>query len=260
MIKVNCATLPSQLIESELFGHEKGSFTGAVERRIGKFELANGGTIFLDEIGELPLELQAKLLRVLQEKEFERIGGKQTIKADVRVIAATNRNLEDEINAGRFRADLFYRLNVFPITVPPLRDRKEDLPLFVRHFSEKYAKAMGKSVKEISRTDFEVFMNYDWPGNIRELEHLIERATIVSRGQTLDFSDVKFVKNTRRDEDLSSFKSLEEMEKEYIISALRAANGKIMGKNSAAELLGLNGKTLGSKMRKLGIKREVMIS
>ncbi|HEX2961867.1 MAG TPA: sigma 54-interacting transcriptional regulator [Ignavibacteriales bacterium] len=260
MIKVNCATLPSQLIESELFGHEKGAFTGAVERRIGKFELANGGTIFLDEIGELPLELQAKLLRVLQEKEFERIGGKQTIKADVRVIAATNRNLEDEINAGRFRADLFYRLNVFPITVPPLRDRKEDLPLFVRHFSEKYAKAMGKSVKEISRTDFDVFMNYDWPGNIRELEHLIERATIVSRGQTLDFSDVKFVKNTRRDEDLSSFKSLEEMEKEYIISALRAANGKIMGKNSAAELLGLNGKTLGSKMRKLGIKREVMIS
>ncbi|MCU7494157.1 MAG: sigma 54-interacting transcriptional regulator [Ignavibacteria bacterium] len=260
MVKVNCATLPAQLIESELFGHEKGSFTGAMERRIGKFELANGGTIFLDEIGELPLELQAKLLRVLQEKEFERIGGKQTLKADVRVIAATNRNLEEEVNAGRFRADLFYRLNVFPITVPPLRNRKEDLPLFVRHFAEKYARSMGKRVKEISRADFEAFMNYDWPGNIRELEHMIERATIVSTGQTLDFSDVKFVKNNKKEEDFSSFKTLEEMEKEYIISALRATNGKIMGKNSAAELLGLNGKTLGSKMRKLGIKREVIIS
>ncbi|MDP4197647.1 MAG: sigma 54-interacting transcriptional regulator, partial [Bacteroidota bacterium] len=260
MIKVNCATLPSQLIESELFGHEKGSFTGAVERRIGKFELANGGTIFLDEIGELPLELQAKLLRILQEKEFERIGGKQTIKINVRVIAATNRNLEDEVNNGKFRADLFYRLNVFPIAVPPLRKRKEDIPLFVRHFAEKYAKSMGRNVKEIAKTDLDAFMNYDWPGNIRELEHIVERAIITSPGTTLDFSDVKFLRTIQKSEDLSTFKTLVEMEKEYIISALKAANGKIMGENSASEILGINGKTLGSKMRKLGIKRQIVIN
>jgi transcriptional regulator with GAF, ATPase, and Fis domain len=260
MVKVNCATLPAQLIESELFGHEKGSFTGAIERKIGKFELANGGTIFLDEIGEMPLELQAKLLRILQEKEFERIGGKQTIRADVRIIAATNRNLEEEVNSGRFRADLYYRLNVLPIIVPPLRNRKEDIPLFMQHFAEKYAKSMGRKVKEISNADLEAFMNYDWPGNIRELEHLIERASIISSGPALDFSDVKIFKTIRKPEDFSSFKPLVEMEREYIISALRAANGKIMGVNSAASLLGLNGNTLASKMRKLGIKREIVIN
>lgn len=260
ILKVNCAELSSQFIESELFGHETGAFPGAAERRTGKIELASGGTVFLDEIGVLPFRLQSKLLRVLQEKEFERFGGSQAIKADVRIIAATSRKLEEEVNAGRFSADLFCLLNVFPITLPPLRDRRDDIPLFIAHFMQKHAKAMGRKVMDISRSDLDAFMNYDWPGNIRELEYLIERATIISSGKMLDFSGLGFLKQTKKHEDVSSFKTLEEMEKEYIISALKAAKGKVMGKNSAAELLGLNGKTLGSKMRKLGIKREVTIS
>lgn len=260
LVRVNCATLPSQLIESELFGHEKGSFTGAVEKRIGKFELANGGTIFLDEIGEMPLELQAKLLRVLQEKEFERIGGKQTIKVNVRVVAATNRNLEAEVENGKFRADLFFRLNVFPITVPPLRKRKEDIPMFVQHFIEEYSRITGKAVKTVNKSDLNSLISYRWPGNVRELEHVIERAVIISGGHQLELSDFIAVPAAAGKEEVSRFRTLREIERQHIIDALTAANGKVTGENSASALLGINGKTLGSKMRKLGIKREIIIS
>ena len=259
MVKINCAALPSSLIESELFGHEKGSFTGAIERRIGKFELANDGTIFLDEIGELPIELQSKLLRVIQEKEFERIGGKNVIKVNIRIITATNRNLEKEVEEGKFRADLFFRLNVFPIHVPPLRERLEDLPLLVEYFTELYSKMVGKPVKPIIESDVDMLMKYDWPGNIRELEHIIERSVITSSGPRLEIYDTAFSKSIKQQVDMSAFKPLEQMEKEYIISALNAANGKITGDNSASSLLKINGKTLSSKMRKLGIKREIKI-
>ena len=259
-ITVNCAALPVQLIESELFGHEKGSFTGAIEKRIGKFEIANGGTIFLDEIGELPLEIQAKLLRVLQEKEFERLGGKSTVHSDVRIIAATNRNLEKEVEQGKFRNDLYFRLNVFPIIVPPLRERKDDIPLLVKYFIDKYSKKLGREVKSIKKSDLDILLKYDWPGNIRELEHIIERAIIVSEGSNLNFEKL-FGGNIRQTEqDFQSFKTLVENEKEHIINALKIANGKVTGENSAAQLLGINGKTLGSKMRKLKIKREFVIT
>jgi len=259
LVKLNCTALPTQLIESELFGHERGSFTGAVERRIGKFELANSGTIFLDEIGELPLELQAKLLRVLQEQEFERIGGKQTIKIDVRVIAATNRDLENEVKKGNFRPDLFFRLNVFPIALPPLRKRIDDIPLFVKYFSEKYAKKVGKPIKSIRRSDLEMLKQYEWPGNIRELEHLIERAVIVSNTPNLELSEIMSGKGDKPSIDIHDFKPLELVEKEYIMAALRATNGRVTGEKGAAKLLGINGKTLGSKMRKFGIKKEITI-
>jgi len=251
--------LPAQLIESELFGHEKGSFTGAYERRIGKFEVANGGTIFLDEIGELPLELQAKLLRVLQEKEFERLGGKNTISSDVRIISATNRDLEKEVEAGKFRADLYFRLNVFPIIVPPLRERKEDIPVLIKHFIEKYNKFVGKEVKSIKKNDLEQLMDYYWPGNVRELEHMVERATIISEGKNLNIEGFTAKKVKESEVSNEIFKTLEEIEKMHIINALRKAKGKVTGENSASELLGINGKTLGSKMRKLGIKREIII-
>jgi formate hydrogenlyase transcriptional activator len=259
-ITVNCAALPSQLIESELFGHEKGSYTGAIEKRIGKFEVADGGTIFLDEIGELPLEIQSKLLRVLQEKEFERLGGKSTIYSDVRIVAATNRNLEKEVASGKFRADLFFRLNVFPITVPPLRERIEDIPLLVKYFIDKYSKKIGKEVKSIGKNDLEILRQYSWPGNIRELEHSIERAIIISEGSNLNFQKLLDGNSTDTEYDLQSFKTLLEIEKEHIINALKIAKGKITGEGSAAQILDINGKTLGSRMRKLGIKREIVIN
>ncbi len=259
-ITVNCAALPVQLIESELFGHEKGSFTGAYERKIGKFEIADKGTIFLDEIGELPLEVQAKLLRVLQEKEFERVGGKGTIYSDIRIVAATNRNLEKEVAQGKFRADLFFRLNVFPIELPPLRERREDIPLLVKHFMEKYSKKIGKEIKSIRKTDLDMLKQHDWQGNIRELEHVIERAVIISQGNNIDFDNFTGlgIKITKVDTD--SFKSLAENEKEHIINALKISKGKVTGLNSAAQLLEINGKTLGARMRKLGIKRKVIIT
>lgn len=260
LVKINCAALPANLIESELFGHEKGSFTGAVEKRIGKFELANGSTIFLDEIGELPLELQSKLLRVLQEQEIERIGGRDTIKIDVRIISATNRNLEAEVEKGNFRKDLFFRLNVFPLNLPPLRKRTSDIPLFVKFFLEKYSKKIGKPVKAVKKTDLDTLMQYDWPGNIRELEHLIEKSVIISNGPNLEFSDFMMVKSLGSKVDKMQFKPLAEMERDYIIAALKAVNGKITGENSAAKLLNINGKTLSSKMAKLNIKREIFIS
>lgn len=260
LIKVNCAALPSQLIESELFGHEKGSFTGATERRIGKFELANGGTIFLDEIGELPLEVQAKLLRVIQEKEFERIGGHSVIRTDVRIIAATNRNLENEAEQGKFRSDLFYRLNVFPIDIPPLRNRREDIPEFINFFIELYCRRIGKPTMRVSETDLPRLLDYRWPGNVRELEHIIERSVVISNGPFLDLSDFRpapHLQNIRHQ--LQSFKTLEELETEHILQALELTQGRVSGEKGAARLLGINGKTLDSRMRKLGIRREIRI-
>ncbi|MCX6151117.1 MAG: sigma 54-interacting transcriptional regulator [Ignavibacteriales bacterium] len=259
-ITINCAALPVQLIESELFGHEKGSFTGAFEKKFGKFEIANKGTIFLDEIGELPLEVQSKLLRVLQEKEFERVGGKSTVYSDVRIIAATNRNLEKEIEQGKFRSDLFFRLNVFPIEIPPLRERADDIPLLVKHFIQNYSKKIGKDIKSIKKNDLEMLTQYNWPGNIRELEHVIERAIIISQGSKLSFENFKFGGDSESEAKKESFKSLIEIEKDHIINALKLANGKVTGANSAALLLKINGKTLGTRMRKLGIKRKDIIS
>ena len=189
MITVNCTALPANLIESELFGREKGAFTGSDARQIGRFELADGGTIFLDEIGEMPLELQSKLLRVIQDGEFERLGSPRTIKVDVRIIAATNRNLEEEIRNGRFREDLFYRLNVFPITIPPLRQRKEDIPLLVNHFVAKFNKKIGKKIETVSKDTLNALQEYHWPGNVRELESVIERAVITSQGTALQVLD-----------------------------------------------------------------------
>lgn len=255
LVKVNCAALPAQLIESELFGHEKGSFTGATETRIGKFELANGGTLFLDEVGELPFELQSKLLRVLQENEFERIGGCKTIKSNLRIIAATNRELEKEMQAGHFRSDLYFRLNVYPINLPPLRERLEDIPLFVNYFIKHYSKKLGKNVTSIKKSSMLLFEEYNWPGNIRELEHIIERAIINTQLSCLEINNAYFLGHKPVYFESDKFRPLIEIEKEYIIRALVAANGKVTGKNGAADLLKIHGKTLFSKMRKYGIKR-----
>jgi transcriptional regulator with GAF, ATPase, and Fis domain len=254
MIKVNCAALPEHLIESELFGHEKGSFTGAIERKLGKFELANNGTLFLDEIGELPLDLQVKLLRVLQEREIERIGGRGTIPVDVRIIAATNRNIEKEVAERRFRADLYYRLNVFPIVVPPLRDRKADIPLLAGYFIERYSKYAGKRITGISEKFQEAMMAYDWPGNVRELEHLIERSILLTPGHILKESHLPgtgLESGQRKDH----FKTMEENERDHILSALKKCNGKISGPGGAAELLDIHVSTLNARIRKLGIKK-----
>ncbi len=255
LIKINCATLPANLIESELFGHERGAFTGAMERKIGRFELADGGTIFLDEIGELPVELQAKLLRVLQEGEFERLGNPKTMKVNVRVIAATNRNLEEAIAKKEFREDLFYRLNVFQIVSPPLRNRKEDIPLLVKHFVKKYEGKMGREIKNIPDKVIDALMLYDWPGNIRELENMVERALILSVGSTLEYGDwIPTAKNTSGNQTMPL--KMEDVEKEHIISVLNQTNWKVSGEKGAAKILGLNPTTLESRMKKLEIKRE----
>src|SRR5258705_767570 len=257
-IKVNCAVLPPTLIESELFGHERGAFTGAIEKRIGKFEQASGGTIFLDEIGEMPPEMQVKLLRVLQEKEIERVGGKNTLKIDVRIIAATNRNLEKEIAEGRFRMDLYYRLNVFPIVLPPLRERKEDIPVLALHFMHLYNKKIGKQIKDISSEVLEKLMLYDWPGNIRELENLMERSILLTSGPVI--ADVTLPvlqkKTTILFNDTQAVKTVEENESDNIIAALKKCNGKIFGKGGAAEHLNMNASTLNSRIKRLGIKKE----
>lgn len=251
-IKVNCAALAPSLIESELFGHEKGAFTGAGARKLGRFELANGGTIFLDEIGELPLELQVKLLRVIQENEFERLGGTKTIKTDVRIIAATNRNLKTEVESGNFREDLWYRLNVYPITVPPLRQRKEDIPLLVEHFVNAYAKKFGKTITSVSPRALQTFQNHSWPGNVRELANAIERAVIHAKGNVLHSID-RF--EGAPEEPLFSAKTLEEVEREYIIRTLENTGWRIEGPHGAANILGLNPSTLRTRMVKLGIQR-----
>jgi transcriptional regulator with GAF, ATPase, and Fis domain len=254
MVKVNCAALPANLIESELFGHEKGAFTGALDRRIGKFELANHSTLFLDEIGELPPEAQAKLLRVIQERELERVGGKQIIKIDVRVIAATNRNLEEEVKAGRFRADLYFRLNVFPIHLPPLRDRAEDIESLTHFFVQKYSRNSGRRIKKVAPKVIQQLRSYTWPGNVRELEHLIERSILLTTDGILN--DVYIPQNTdieRQEQPYLLNRSLEEVERSYIIETLKRCAGKISGPGSAAEVLKIPGNTLHSKMKKLGI-------
>jgi len=257
MTIVNCAALPSELVETILFGYEKGSFTGAAETKTGKFEETNGGTIFLDEIGEMPLDSQAKLLRVLQEKEIERIGGKTPIAGDVRIIAATNRSLEKEISAGRFRIDLFYRLNVFPILIPPLRDRKSDIPLLIDHFIKLYAKKFNKKVYSVQQGLMNDLIAYSWPGNIRELINVVERGVLLAKGEQLEeiyLDDLQVLKGNAPAEP-QAIKTIAENEKDYIISVLQKCNGKISGEGGAAELLGIPATTLNSKIKKLGISR-----
>ncbi|MBT4266896.1 MAG: sigma 54-interacting transcriptional regulator [Deltaproteobacteria bacterium] len=254
LIKVDCTSLPANLIESELFGHEKGAFTGAHARKIGKFELANSGTIFLDEIGEMPLELQSKLLRVLQEGNFERIGGTKLITIDVRIIAATNRPLEEEAEKGRFRQDLWYRLNVFPITAPPLRERLEDVPVLVNWFVNKFSKKLGRKLEKIPDAVLEVLQNSSWPGNIRELENVIERAVINSPGSILQLADWNVV-NPKITKQLSVRKSLSDVQRQHIRQVLQDVNWKIEGQKGAAAILDLKPSTLRDRMNKLGIKR-----
>jgi transcriptional regulator with GAF, ATPase, and Fis domain len=248
MVKVNCASLPATLVESELFGREKGAYTGALTRQIGRFELADGSTIFLDEIAELPLELQVKLLRVLQEHTFERLGSPKTIKVHVRVIAATNRNIFEEVKKGNFREDLYYRLNVFPITVPPLRNRIDDLPMLVWAFVHEFCEKMGKQVSKIAKRDMEALQQYSWPGNIRELRNIIEHAVIVSSGGVLQ---VNLPKDLSRD--VSWCRSLEEVESQHILNVLRHTGGRIKGDGGAARILNMIPSTLNSRMKKLGI-------
>jgi len=251
LVKVNCAALSSDLIESELFGHEKGAFTGATEQRIGRFELADGGTLFLDEIGELPLETQAKLLRALQEQELERVGGSETVEVDTRILAATNRNLERDVDEGRFRSDLYYRLNIFPIDVPPLRAREGDVPLLANHFVEKFAARTGKEVKGLSSGAMAVLERYDWPGNVRELANVIERAVILARGNVLRAEHLSVSREGASAE--GQFPSLDEAQRRHIIDALERTDGVVGGDEGAAELLNVNRTTLLSRMDRLGI-------
>jgi transcriptional regulator with GAF, ATPase, and Fis domain len=243
-------------VESELFGRERGAFTGSDARQIGRFELAHGGTIFLDEIGEMPLELQCKLLRVIQDGEFERLGSPRTIKTDVRIIAATNRNLGEEVKNGRFREDLFYRLNVFPITMPPLRQRKEDIPLLVNHFVAKFNTKIGKKIGTVSKDTLNALQEYHWPGNVRELESVIERAVIVSQGSALQVLD-RFDTFRKVEEPLGhDVKALVKLEQDLILQVLQKTGWRIEGKKGAAILLGLNPSTLRFRMRKYGIIRQ----
>jgi formate hydrogenlyase transcriptional activator len=264
-VKLNCAAIPTGLLESELFGHEKGAFTGAIAQRIGRFEVANGGTIFLDEIGEIPLELQTKLLRVLQEREFERLGSSRTLRTDARLIAATNRDLEAMVSEQKFRSDLFFRLNVFPVHVPPLRERQGDIPLLVRHFTQQFSRRMNRVIETIPSTAMDALSRYHWPGNIRELQNVIERAVIISTGPVLsvDVTDLKIPKADPRAEKPASPKStngalhnvLEETERQQILKALKECNWVVAGPNGAAAHLGMKRSTLQLRMHKLGITR-----
>jgi PAS domain S-box-containing protein len=251
LVKLNCAALPANLIESELFGHEKGAFTGALARKPGRFELADGGTLFLDEIGELPLDVQAKLLRVLQEGEFERLGGTRTLHVDVRIVAATNRELAQEVSAGRLRADLYYRLHVFPIAVPPLRERKEDIASLAAHFVRRYATKYGKRIGALSQAQLATLRNYRWPGNVRELEHVIERAVILTQNSRLTLGDWFGDANPAASEPLT----LDDAQRAHILKILEQTGGRVSGKSGAAELLGLKPTTLESRMKKLAISR-----
>lgn len=255
-VKINCAAIPFHLLESELFGHEKGAFTGAVERKIGKFELANGGTLFLDEIGDMPHELQAKLLRVLQEKTFERVGGNKTVKTNVRIITATHCDLEKLIEAGAFRQDLYYRLHVFPIQIPALRERVEDIPVLVEHFVNHFAKTLNKHLLGVSQQMLNCLMQNTWQGNVRELQHVIERACILSKGKYIN--KVSTSQNTiqARSDDFE-IRPLQEIERNYIIQVLQYCHGKVFGENGAAQLLGLPPTTLLSKMKKLHIQKQI---
>lgn len=270
LVKVNCSAISAGLVESELFGHVKGAFTGAIERRVGRFELADGGTIFLDEVGELPLETQVKLLRVLQEREFEPVGSNRTIRVDVRIIAATNRNLQESVNTGRFRSDLYYRLNVFPLAVPPLRERRSDIPQLAMFFLSRYSRNLGKTMAGISAAATERLKNYSWPGNVRELQNVIERALILGRGPILELepdllgvSPSEAVRDSAKDVaeavqssgPYSGLKTLDEVERAHISAVLQQTRGVIEGANGAAKTLGMHPNTLRHRMEKLGIRR-----
>jgi formate hydrogenlyase transcriptional activator len=248
-VKLNCAAIPTGLLESEMFGHEKGAFTGAIAQRIGRFELAHRGTMFLDEIGEIPLELQTKLLRVLQEREFERLGSSRTLRTDARLVAATNRDLAAMVEERQFRADLFYRLHVFPITVPPLRDRREDIPVLVKYFVQQFGRRMNKRITSIPAEAMNALSRYHWPGNIRELQNFIERAVIVSPGAALQ-APIRELKRTAAGGEVQT---LAAAEREAIVRALRDAGGKVGGDEGAAARLGMKRTTLQARMRKLGV-------
>jgi formate hydrogenlyase transcriptional activator len=265
-VKVNCSAISAGLVESELFGHVKGAFTGAFERRIGRFELADGGTIFLDEVGELPLDTQVKLLRVLQEREFEPVGSNRSVRVDVRIICATNRNLEESIKASTFRSDLYYRLNVFPLHVPPLRERRSDIDQLATFFVSRYARNLGKKITGVSEATRQKLLSYSWPGNIRELQNLIERALILSTGPVLELesdltaspvsSDFQLeVPEVLHYVDQSPLKTLQEVERAHILAVLQQTHGVIEGSNGAARTLGMHPNTLRHRMEKLGIKR-----
>jgi DNA-binding NtrC family response regulator len=258
LIKVNCAALPANLVESELFGHERGSFTGATERRIGKFEQANYGTLFLDEIGEMPLDVQVKILRALQEKEIERIGGKGVIKINVRIVAATNRDLEKEIAEGRFRLDLYYRLNVFPLYLPPLRERKEDIPLLVQHFIQQFCRKEGRPMLQMPQQLLNELIQYHWPGNIRELEHIVQRSILLTTGQTIQKIQLPSLKMNAAPshKEAIGIKTIDVNERDHILNILKYCKGRISGTGGAADLLGVPPTTLHSKMQRLGIKKE----
>jgi formate hydrogenlyase transcriptional activator len=260
-IRVNCAAIPPSLIASELFGHEKGAFTGAMQRRLGRFELADGGTIFLDEVGELPMDTQVALLRVLQEREFERVGGSQTVSVNVRVLAATNRDLISEVEAGKFREDLYYRLNVFPIKVPPLRERGDDIPLLVEHFVKRYAKKSGKAIKTVAKKTLEQFQSYKWPGNIRELQNLVERGVILSDGDTFSVEEECFKHEHVRGSRSQTIPATgqlrldEYQQRDLIEAALAESKGRVAGPSGAAMRLGIPRQTLESKIAGLGINK-----
>jgi formate hydrogenlyase transcriptional activator len=254
LVNVNCAALPASLIESELFGHEKGAFTGALARKLGRFELADRGTLFLDEVGDLPLELQAKLLRVLQEGEFERVGGEQTLRVNVRVVAPTNQDLKQAVEAGRFRADLFYRLNVFPIPVPPLRERKQDIPVLVRHLVFREATRLGKRIDRILEREMEALVDYGWPGNVRELENVVERAAILTRGSTLELGDCLPAAAPAATV-AGGMRTLAEVERQHVLEVLKSTRGRVSGPRGAARVLGIKPTTLEARIRRLGIEK-----
>jgi formate hydrogenlyase transcriptional activator len=269
-VKVNCGAVPSSLIESELFGHVKGAFTGAIDRRVGRFELADGGTLFLDEIGELPLDTQVKLLRVLQEQEFEPVGSSKTLRVDVRIIAATNRDLAEEVAAGRFRSDLFFRLNVVPLEVPPLRERAEDIPLLVTYFLSRIAKKFGRKIDGVSRDTMHLLTRYQWPGNVRELQNIVERAVVLATGPLLQVDaellpvtkspastqPAPAVVTSRPSIDLAEPPlSMTDAERRHIEAVLKQTNGVIEGPSGAAKILNLHPNTLRSRMKKLGVIR-----
>lgn len=257
-VSVNCAAIPHDLIASELFGHEKGSFTGATQRRLGRFESADGGTIFLDEVGELPADMQIALLRVLQEREFQRVGGNESLKTDVRVVAATNRDLQAAIAEGRFREDLFYRLNVFPIEVPPLRERKEDIPLLVEYFVERYASTTGKTITSITKKSMELLQSYSWPGNIRELQNVIERSVIICDTENLSIDESWLARRSpARDSKIQAFpETLAAHERQMIEAALAQTNGRVSGPRGAAAILGIPQSTLDSRIKALKINKQ----
>jgi formate hydrogenlyase transcriptional activator len=253
LVKVNCAAIPAGLLESELFGHERGAFTGALMQKKGRFELADGGTLFLDEIGDIPLELQAKLLRAVQEQEFERLGSTHTIHVNVRMIAATHRNLPEMIREGKFREDLFYRLNVFPVAIPPLRERREDIPLLVNYFVSELSREMGRQIKTVPPRTMELLTNHPWRGNVRELANFIERAVVLSQSEELKIPAAEFIAS--ESPEIASISTFEQAERNVIMDALKAASGRIAGRGGAAERLGLKRTTLQNKMQKLSISR-----